>query len=701
MKRSKGYLASFLAVILLFSVFPVSVFGAPRAPEEHVHTETCYEIGDLICSEEHEHSADCFEHTQICGKEEAFAVRFSSVQEGAQITVTYIGESGEEEVIEPRTDEAGNPVANRYILAPGEYYWNAELDGYLSSQERFTVEPAEKEIIIEIASLEEADPVMMNSLDNVLLSGFDEDEGGVDEVIPGPEERNNPDAEGAPNLETDEEENLYAEVDREPEENEGEVSFIPEEDNQEDGEGASDSEDDDEGEDDVIPGSEEEKDEDEEVIPGSEEEDDGNNDPDPEKDEETDEKVTPDSGEEEKKDAEPKSEEDRETAETYTVTFECTPADAKITVACAENPEEIIEPRTGEEGTVVPNTYDLAPGEYVCKAECEEYLPAQGSFAVVSEDQSIPVTLNKLPRLMMKSMNPLGNPPENYTVTFDCSPTETVITVSLNGTTVGTPVEKMYQLSPGEYKWKAECTGYRQDQGLFTVTSENMRIPVSLNSGETFTIQNVSGGTGKEVVVGGKTRVIYCLQYDYLWPTPNDGEYHKASGVVNGTVCIASHHTTCSVIIQECSHDIDSFDLEYLQHDLLDIMRKMIPDYAEEHQYRHPGPIHAQFGRYVGEPGDFTSMNTDGHLRSCFFGRSETMTIKDGTLDGGEFAHIYFVDWDHVRARHRQLNVTVMGTAEDLQEDRKWNNGEVIDTLRKFTDEEKAYDVHYQLQQNR
>ena len=79
-------------------------------------------------------------------------------------------------------------------------------------------------------------------------------------------------------------------------------------------------------------------------------------------------------------------------------------------------------------------------------------------------------------------------------------------------------------------------------------------------------------------------------------------EIVAASGVKNGTVTIASHHTTCSVMIQECSHDIDSFDLEYLQHDLLDIMRKMIPDFAEEHQYRHPGPIHTQFGRAVGEP---------------------------------------------------------------------------------------------------
>lgn len=50
-------------------------------------------------------------------------------------------------------------------------------------------------------------------------------------------------------------------------------------------------------------------------------------------------------------------------------------------------------------------------------------------------------------------------------------------------------------------------------------------------------------------------------------------EIVTASGIKNGTVSVVSHHTTCSVMVQECSHDIDSFDLEFLQHDLLDIMR--------------------------------------------------------------------------------------------------------------------------------
>ena len=171
-------------------------------------------------------------------------------------------------------------------------------------------------------------------------------------------------------------------------------------------------------------------------------------------------------------------------------------------------------------------------------------------------------------------------------------------------------------------------------------------------------------------------------------------EIAAKANIQNGIVVVYSHHTTCSVMIQECSHDFDTFDLEYLQHDLLDIMRKMIPDFVNEGDYRHPGPVHAQFGRHVNEPGNFTSMNTDGHLRSVFFGRSETLTIKDGKLDLGEFAHIYFIDWDHVRARPRQVNLTLFGTTEDVG-DRKYNNGEVVNTLRKFSDEEKAYMPQY------
>ncbi|MCL2200778.1 MAG: YjbQ family protein [Oscillospiraceae bacterium] len=177
-------------------------------------------------------------------------------------------------------------------------------------------------------------------------------------------------------------------------------------------------------------------------------------------------------------------------------------------------------------------------------------------------------------------------------------------------------------------------------------------------------------------------------------------EIVSESGIKNGTCSIVSHHTTCSVMIQESSHDLNSFDIEFLQQDLLDIMRDIVPDYTELGQYHHPGPIHEKFAINVGERGLYVNMNTDGHLRSAFFGRSEVMTVKDGQLDGGEFAHVYFIDWDHVRARRRQVNITVMGTTEDVG-DRIYKGGKVIDTFRKFTADESAYMEEFDLQQKR
>jgi thiamine phosphate synthase YjbQ (UPF0047 family) len=138
-------------------------------------------------------------------------------------------------------------------------------------------------------------------------------------------------------------------------------------------------------------------------------------------------------------------------------------------------------------------------------------------------------------------------------------------------------------------------------------------------------------------------------------------EIVAASGIKEGICTIYSHHTTCSVLIQECSHDQTYYGLEYLQQDLCNIMEKIVPTCRVENQYMHPGPKHIEFGDSVGEPGPWTSLNTDGHLRSCIFGRSETIAIEDGNLDLGQFGHTYFVDWDQVRARKRTVQVIVMG----------------------------------------
>ncbi|MEC0090632.1 secondary thiamine-phosphate synthase [Paenibacillus macquariensis subsp. defensor] len=132
------------------------------------------------------------------------------------------------------------------------------------------------------------------------------------------------------------------------------------------------------------------------------------------------------------------------------------------------------------------------------------------------------------------------------------------------------------------------------------------------------------------------------------------------SGVQNGICVVYSHHTTCSVMTQECSFDETYTGLEYLQQDLLDIFESIIPTCRKEGQYMHPGPVLTEFSAKHGEDKPQT-LNTDAHLRSVFLGRSETIVIADGELDLGKFGHIYFIDFDQTCARTRQVQVQIMG----------------------------------------
>ncbi len=132
------------------------------------------------------------------------------------------------------------------------------------------------------------------------------------------------------------------------------------------------------------------------------------------------------------------------------------------------------------------------------------------------------------------------------------------------------------------------------------------------------------------------------------------------SKVKNGICVVYSHHTTCSVVTQECSFDTTYTGMEFLQQDLCDIFEKIIPTCKKEGQYMHPGPKLTEFSREHGEDKPET-LNTDGHLRSMFMGRSETIIVIDGVLDLGNFGHIYFIDFDQTRGRKRQVQVQIIG----------------------------------------
>ncbi len=134
-----------------------------------------------------------------------------------------------------------------------------------------------------------------------------------------------------------------------------------------------------------------------------------------------------------------------------------------------------------------------------------------------------------------------------------------------------------------------------------------------------------------------------------------------SSGIRMGTITVYSPHTTCSVIIQEASHDRLYDGTEHLLQDLLDRLEVMVPTCWHEGQYLHPGKLHIQHA--VDDLGEEAvwSLNTDAHLRSCLIGRSETIPIVDGRIQLGEFGRIYFVDFDGVRARDRTVQFQLIG----------------------------------------
>ena len=137
-------------------------------------------------------------------------------------------------------------------------------------------------------------------------------------------------------------------------------------------------------------------------------------------------------------------------------------------------------------------------------------------------------------------------------------------------------------------------------------------------------------------------------------------EIVKKSGVKEGIVVVYSHHTTCSVITQECAFDMSMTGLETLQQDLVNCFEEWIPTCRTEGMYLHPGQEALIFAEEHGED-NFGCHNTDAHLRSSIIGRNVTVVIENGEADLGEFGRVHFIDWDQTRGRKRTIQVMVMG----------------------------------------
>jgi secondary thiamine-phosphate synthase enzyme len=134
----------------------------------------------------------------------------------------------------------------------------------------------------------------------------------------------------------------------------------------------------------------------------------------------------------------------------------------------------------------------------------------------------------------------------------------------------------------------------------------------------------------------------------------------KRSGIVNGIVVVFSQHTTCSVMIQEDSDDVNFHGTKLVMQDLVNALERFFPTCRTEGQYLHPGPRHIEMAKSRQEEAAW-SLNTDAHLRSVLMGRSESIPVTNSHMELGEFGRIYFADFDQVRARERTVRVQILG----------------------------------------
>ena len=135
----------------------------------------------------------------------------------------------------------------------------------------------------------------------------------------------------------------------------------------------------------------------------------------------------------------------------------------------------------------------------------------------------------------------------------------------------------------------------------------------------------------------------------------------EETGVKDGLMVVFSQHTTCSVLVQEQSDDVNYYGEQLILQDMVNGLEEMFPTCSSEGQYLHPGPEHIEIAGRERDEEAFWSLNTDAHLRSVLLGRSVTIPIKDGEALLGEFGRIYFADFDQVRARQRTVRVHITG----------------------------------------
>ena len=154
----------------------------------------------------------------------------------------------------------------------------------------------------------------------------------------------------------------------------------------------------------------------------------------------------------------------------------------------------------------------------------------------------------------------------------------------------------------------------------------------------------------------------------YINITPQVKNAIEKSGIKEGICVVISPHTTCSVFFEEFVHDYTKDGDEFLQADLNDVLKKIIPDHTSAVQYRYPGPKHYEEVESWPDAetylpgGDHTALfNGDAHLRATLVGSSQTFEVADGKLGVGVTGYVYFVDFDRTHPRTRKCKIVIIG----------------------------------------
>ncbi|MCO6549216.1 MAG: YjbQ family protein [Gilliamella sp.] len=155
-------------------------------------------------------------------------------------------------------------------------------------------------------------------------------------------------------------------------------------------------------------------------------------------------------------------------------------------------------------------------------------------------------------------------------------------------------------------------------------------------------------------------------RHSYHDITDELNRFIEQSNIQNGQLTITTTHTTCSLFFDECMHDTNFFGDEFLHVDINNILEKIVPKMTSENQYNSPGPKHVEFGLNLSDPNypaeKWVMLNTDAHIKSSLFGSfSIVLIIKNGKPLMGELGRVYFVDWDALRERTRNVNFMLMG----------------------------------------